>query len=127
MLQPSVIAVIPIAASITPTPIIAQNSALRPLLPAAVSVAMSSPSECSRSAYRIAAVAACNASSVYVMLLGVLCPLSPVPSAFGYSQAERGRDEEAHARREAEARLREEQAARQALEAERRDLRRREG
>lgn len=40
MFQPSVIAVMPIAASITPTPMIAQNSALRPLLPAAASVAM---------------------------------------------------------------------------------------
>ena len=45
----------------------------------------------------------------------------------GRAEAERGRDEEAQARREAEARLREEQAARQALEAELRDLRQREG
>ena len=41
----------------------------------------------------------------------------------GREEAERGRDEEAQARREAEDRLREEQAARQALEAELRELR----
>ena len=43
MFQPSVIEVMPIAASIAPAPMIAQNSALRPPFPAGMSAAMSLP------------------------------------------------------------------------------------